>query len=117
MSTNAQRAISITFTGDVAFAINPTAAVNATSPGTEQLLSLASGDNILTVPTTGARATSLTIIKPAGNTVALKLKGVGGDTGITLHLTDPDSISLDPGQASVILNAAAICNGVRLVWA
>ncbi len=117
MSTNSQRTISIAFTGDVVLPNIGATAVNASSPGTEQLISLANGDNTIAIPTTGAQASSLTIIKPPGNTVALKLKGINGDTGILLHKTDPDSISLDPTLTTIVINAASICNGVRLVWA
>lgn len=115
MSTSAIRQTQITFAGDVTLT-NTQAANNPTSPASETLVSLANGDNTITVPATGAPATACVIVKPAGNSVAIKLKGIAGDTGILLHKTDHDVISLDPGQASFVLNAAAQINGVRLFW-
>jgi hypothetical protein len=46
--------------------------------------------------------------------VALLLKGVNGDTGVTLHLTDPDSISI--GGGTLVLNAASSLTGLILIW-
>jgi hypothetical protein len=116
MSINSVRTTQTVNTGDTAFS-HSTASSNAAAPGQEDILTLASGDNTITVPTGGAAPTAVTIVKPAGNTVLLKLKGAGGDTGVKLNLTAHDSVSLDSTQATFILNAAAQLVGVRLVWA
>lgn len=111
------RTISHTFTGDLTLAPSVSAAINNSSPAAVAApITLAAGDNTIAVPTGGAVPTAVTIVKPAGNTGTIKLKGVGGDTGVKLHLTDPDSISLDPTQATFVLNASAIVTGVVLVW-
>lgn len=116
MATSAQRKITLTYTGDVAGVEDISAAVNLTSPAQVQLVTLAIGDNVITAPTGGSTPTACTIRKPAGNAIALKIKGVGGDTGVRLHNTDPDTISIDASTASFIINAAAQVVGVRLYW-
>lgn len=55
-------------------------------------------------------------MKPSANATLIKLKGIGGDTAVALHKTDPDTISLDSTQTTFILNAAAQIVGVRLFW-
>lgn len=111
MAISATRNIAIGFSGDASGNELFTAGVNTASPGAMQPVALSSGNNTITPPT-GAAA--CTITKPAGNTVALTLKGVAGDTGIALHLTDPDSISL-AGATSFVINAASTVT-VRLTW-
>ncbi len=121
MAATAKRKITLTYYGDVGGAspglpqeIN--AADNGASPAQIQILTLASGDNTITVPGGGSTPKSCTIVKPSGNAVAIKIKGAGGDTGVRLHDTDPDTISLDGSVTSFILNAAAQIVGVRLFW-
>jgi len=117
MSTSAQRVTTVQFTGDVTFPLTPTpTANNPTSPASEILMSLSAGDNVIAIPTTGAPAAAVMILKPSGNNIVLKLKGIAGDTGVLLHKTDYDIISLDPTAVSFIINAASQVNGVRLVW-
>lgn len=117
MSATSTRVITLGFAGDRVGNPSAAAAANASSPAaTAAPITLAIGDNTITVPTGGTVPTAVTIIKPSANTATLKLKGAGGDTGITLHPTDPDSISLAPAQASIILNASAQVVGVVLVW-
>jgi hypothetical protein len=91
------------------------AAANAASPVLEQLVNLASGNTTFAVPASGT-TTRLTVIPPSGNTTLITLKGVNGDTGVALHKTDPTSIALDATFASLVLNAALLINGVRLIW-
>lgn len=121
MSATSRRKITVTYVGDVGGPspgavqeIN--AADNLASPAQVQLLTLALGDNTITVPGGGATPRACTIVKPSSNAVVLKLKGVGGDTGIQLHKTDPDTISIDDGVTSFVLHAAAEVVGVRLFW-
>lgn len=115
MSTTSTRTTSIVFTGDASGTQTLTAAANAASPGETEPLALAPGDNVIAIPTGGTTPTCVSILKPAGSTALLKLKGTGTDAGIALHKTDPDSISLDPSQASITINASIACN-VRLIW-
>jgi hypothetical protein len=116
MPTGSARTQTITFTGDTTATQTNAAAQNPNSPGQNELRTLAIGANTITVPTGGATPVAVTIVPPAGNTVALTLKGVAGDAGILLHPTDPSTIGLGAGVVSVVLNAAAAVIGVRFVW-
>lgn len=116
MTTSAQRATTLTYTGDVAGAEVIAAVTNLASPAQTQLLTLAIGDNVITVPGGGSIPVACTIVKPSGNVIAIKIKGIAGDTGVRLHGSDPDTISIDPSVASFILNVAAQIVGVRLFW-
>lgn len=121
MAATARRKITVTYFGDVGgaspgVAQELNAADNNASPAQVQIITLAIGDNIITAPGGGTSPKACTITKPSANAVAIKIKGVGGDTGVRLHNTDPDSISLDASQATFILNAAAEVIGVRIFW-
>ena len=121
MAATARRKITVTYFGDVG-GVSPghaqeiSAADNNASPAQIQILTLAAGDNTITAPGGGSTPVSCTIVKPSGNAVVIKLKGAGADTGVQLHKTDPDTISIDAGVGSFILNAAAQVAGVRLFW-
>ncbi len=117
MAVQSTRSNVITFTGDVTGTQTVNAATNAASPGSLEVQALSSGANTITVPSsTGVTVTGVTIIPPTGNTVAITLKGVTGDTGILLHETDPSTISLDNTVTSFCLNAASAVQGVRFIW-
>ncbi len=121
MAATGRRTITVTYFGDVGGA-DPGAAQeleatdNNASPAQIQIVTLAAGDNTITAPGGGTTPVSCTIVKPSDNTAVIKLKGAGGDTGVQLHKTDPDSVSLNAGVSSFILNAAAEVVGVRLFW-
>src|SRR5215831_11143666 len=115
MSTASARVTTITFTGDVTATQTNAAAQNPASPGQNEIKNLASGANTITVPS-GATVVSVTIVPPAGNTAALTLKGIAGDTGIGLHPTDPMTIALAPTVTTFVLNAAATVTGIRFIW-
>jgi hypothetical protein len=117
MSVSATRSTTITFSGDVTGTETISAATNAVSPGSVTVQTLSSGANTITVPaTTGVTVTAVTIVPPTGNTQAITLKGVSGDTGIVLHNTDPSTISLGSTVTTFVLNAAAQITGVRFFW-
>lgn len=116
MATASARTQTITFTGDVTATQTNAAAQNPASPGMVELKNLAAGANTIAIPTGGATPVAVTIVPPAGNTAALTLKGVAGDTGVGLHLTDPTTIALAAGQASFVINAAAGVTGIRFIW-
>lgn len=116
MPTQSVRTQTITFTGDTTATQTNAAASNPNSPAQNELRTLAIGANTITVPTGGASPVAVTIVPPAGNTVALTLKGVAGDAGVLLHPTDPSTVALGAGVVSVVLNAAAVVTGLRLVW-
>lgn len=116
MAIAAARSINCRFTGD--FVANNTylAASNSDSPGTTEIKTLALGDNTITPPSGGTTPKGCTIIPPSGNVTAITLKGVNGDTGVGLHLTDPTSIGLASPTATFVLNVGAEIEGVTLVW-
>lgn len=79
--------------------------------GKRETITLANGDNTLTVPT-GARAL---ILLPADDSRTIKLKGNAGDTGVTLFTTGgtrtdddvvPAVIPIGSTPSSVILNSS-----------
>jgi hypothetical protein len=119
MAVTSTRTMVITFTGDVQETQPVNAATNATSPGVTTIIaSLASGFNAITVLTAaGFVPTAVTIIPPAANVVTLTLKGITGDTGIALHLTDPTTIALAASVTTfgLTVGAAGIV-GLRLIW-
>jgi hypothetical protein len=117
MSITSSRNVQVQFSGDTTLEIIKSALDNAVSPGEIVIQTLASGANTITPPSvSGIVITALTIIPPAGNTNIITLKGLTGDTGIPLHLTDPTSIALSTGFSSLVLAAASTIVGVRLIW-
>jgi hypothetical protein len=116
MSTASTRETTITFTGDITATLTQEALANAASPAVVELKTLSSGANTITKPAGGATTVSVTIVPPAGNTTALTLKGVTGDAGIALHLTDPSTIALAAAVTDFCLTAAAGITGVRFIW-
>jgi len=119
MAAASTRNIVITFTGDIQYNQTFSAGSNATAPGDIDVVTLAVGNNTITVPNIAALAVGkgCTIVPPAGNVNTITLKGVGGDTGISLHKTDPTSITFDsPPPANFVLTAGAQIDGVRLIW-
>lgn len=117
MSVTSNRNIQISFSGDITSDVIQSALENDASPGKIDVVTLAIGNNTITAPViSGLVVTGLTIIPPAGNAILITLKGVAGDTGITLHVTDWTSLSLDTTFVSLVLSVATAVVGVRLVW-
>jgi len=105
--------VTLTLTGDMSSPPNFLWALNTSAPNSAPLLTLAIGDNSFAVPT---GAVGLLVELPASNTILVKAKGAGGDTGLSIHKTNVALIPLDSSMATVILNAAAQITGVRLIW-
>lgn len=117
MSITASRNIQLSFSGDQTYQLIQSALDNLNSLGEVDIVTLAIGNNTISVPVvSGLDATALTIIPPAGNVNTIILKGVAGDTGIPLHLTDPLVISLASNFVSLVLSVTAQVVGVRLIW-
>lgn len=117
MSITSSRNVQIEFSGDVSLQIIQSALDNERSAAEAIIVSLVLGANTISPPlVSGLLVTALTIIPPSGNTSLITLKGVTGDTGIPLHLTDPTTIALDTTFISLVLNAAAAITGIRLIW-
>ncbi len=114
MSVTSNRVVGIQFTGDVdAPNLAYSAAANISSPGEIDSVLLALGANTISVP---AGAVAVTIIPPAGNTATVILKGVVGDSGVYLHLTDPTSLGIyRAGSSTFVLTVSANIT-VRLIW-
>lgn len=117
MGITSSRNLQVQFSGDFTGNIIQSALDNSSSPGEVQIVRLASGNNTISLSAvTGIVPTALVIIPPAGNATLITLKGVNGDTGIPLHKTDPMTVSLDSTFTSLVLNAAAQIDGVKLIW-
>lgn len=82
------------------------------SPGQVQSIDLANGNNTITVP---SNSVAVMIIPPTANTETLTLKGVNGDTGIALHLTNPFIVSLS-SVSSFVISAGNAITGVRFIF-
>lgn len=114
MAVASTRIIGIGFTGDIdAPNLSFNAAENASSPGEIETAVLTTGANTITPPV-GAKA--VTIIPPAANTVTMQLKGITGDTGIRLHLTDPSSIALDIASTASFVITVSGALTLRMIW-
>lgn len=116
MSVTSNLTVNIVFTGDASGTEVITAAENTASPGSIQIVTLASGFNSISVPSGGTTPTGLTILPPSGNQTAITLKGITGDTGLRIHNTNPTLVSVDPSVTTIGLTAASIVTGVRLYW-
>ncbi len=116
MAVTAIRKTTITFSGDFIATEQYSAALNSASPGTRDIVTLASGANTITPPAGGSIPKAVTIIPPTGNIVTITLKGVTGDTGVLLHLTDPTTIALGSAVATFVLTTSNILTGLVLVW-
>lgn len=112
MAVTSNRSITTTMTSDITFSRSDSAAESTTAPGVIEKKDWSSGNNTVTVPS-GSKG--VTIKPPTGNTQALILKGVNGDTGVAIHKTDPTSLGLETG-ATIVVNAAGTVTGVVLVW-
>lgn len=116
MSVTATRSQTITYTGSVTGTETVSAASNAASPGSITLHTLASGANTITVPTGGSTPSAATILPPTGNVQTIILKGVTGDTGVGLHLTDPTTIALATSVTTFCLTAGGTITGLLIYW-
>lgn len=118
MPVTSNRLITIQFSEDFSNVITAAASPNVDAPGAISLYSLVPGPNTITLPTGGTVVKGATIIPPEGNILELILKGVAGDTGIPLNLTDPSSISfsVDNIPTSIVIDAEDDIDGLRIVW-
>lgn len=116
MAVSSTRTTTIIFTGDTVGTETVSAATNASSPGGIEIKTLSAGANTITIPTGGSTVTAVTIVPPSGNAQTLTLKGVTGDTGVPLHLTDPSTIALASGTTTFCLTAGGTITGLRLFY-
>ena len=116
MAVASTRAIQLRFSGSFSGNSTYNAASNADSPGEHEFVTLAIGANTITPPGRGSVPVAVTIIPPAGNTETITLKGITGDTGVVLHLTDPTSIGLNSPTNTVVLTVTVEIIVVQLIW-
>ena len=116
MAVTATRTTTITYSVDTIGTQILSAASNASSPGSVEIKTLASGFNTITLPTGGSTVVSCTIVPPAGNTTSLTLKSITGDTGIRLHNTDPSTVTFHSTETAFGLTTGAQITGVRFYW-
>lgn len=115
MAVASARTQTITYTGDVTGSESVSAASNVASPGSITIHTLVLGANTITVPV-GATCTAATIVPPSANVQTLTLKGVTGDTGIPLHLTDPTTLALAASATTFCLTAGGVITALRIYW-
>lgn len=85
--------------------IAPTSLVNSDAPYGVTQITLASGDNTITIPT---KATGCIIAFDPTSTTVKTLKGVGGDTGVVLAKAKWNVITFDSTPpANFIINSGA----------
>lgn len=85
--------------------INPSDLQNNTPPSVEIQFTLASGDNVISIPTL---AIGCVIIPDPTSTTVKKLKGNAGDTGVILSKNFWNVITFDsPPVASFLINSSA----------
>ena len=87
---------------------------NPNSPQCHDVIDLSIGDNVVFLT---SDAGLLTILPPVGGTGVITLKGVSGDTGISVLATGaPILLPLpNPPPASIIINSASTRVGVRIL--
>jgi len=86
--------------------VGPFTVSNTASGGSITDQTLTAGTNTVSVPV-GGTYKGVIILPPSGNTNALTLRGVGGDTGVGLHLTDPTVLGISTSVTSFVINAGA----------
>lgn len=108
----------LTFRGTVSgYASGGSRAYSATVPvldGVDAALTIPafSGFQAIAVP---AGANGCVISPPASNAIALTLKGITGDTGIPLHLTNPQILNFASGVTTFGITSASMLAGPVLV--
>ena len=76
-----------------------------------QFVNLSNGVNTITVP---ANAAAAFLIPPASNAVAWTVKGVSGDTGLTMNLLGWAFIPTT--ASSFVITTGGAINGFTIVW-
>lgn len=81
--------------------------------GYRQLIDLTTGANTITIPT---GASAVIIIPPTTNTQALTLKGVSGDTGISIHKTSPTYVPFGTTPANFVVTSGGTVTGCAFIF-
>ena len=94
------------------YTVSPPATATDQTSGQTTTVILASGDNTITIPSTNCTAAIISFTP--GSATTKKLKGAGGDTGVTLHADGVNLISFPGGgatAASFIINSSVLDTG------
>ncbi len=88
------------------------------SPAVQELKSLSTGNNAITVPDVEDFVThGLAIVPPELNTTELTLKGINGDTGIALSANRVSVFQFGAAPpVNIVLSVSDDIDGVRLIW-
>lgn len=118
MSITAEVLNSIKFTGDQESELIYDTGELTDSPCYQQIVTLASGNNSISVPDVDDFTVhGLAIVPPSLNEVEPVLKGVNGDTGLTLSATEVSIVQFGATPpASIVLNVSEEVAGFRLIW-
>ena len=118
MSTTASIKNYVNFTGDLDQEVILDSGSLTDSVAIQNLISLDSGNNEITVPDVEDYTVhGVVIVPPALNEVEPVIKGVAGDTGITLSATQASvwQFGATP-PASIVISVAEAVAGFRLIW-
>jgi len=118
VSISADVLSSIKFTGDQESELVYDTGELTDSPCYQQIVTLASGNNTISVPDVeDFTVHGLAIVPPTANEVEPVLKGVNGDTGVSLSSTQVSVVQLGATPpASIVLNVSEEVAGFRLIW-
>lgn len=108
----------ITFTGDEESEIVINSGALADSPCMNELKTLTTGNNTITLPlVTDFTVHGVVILPPTGNTIQPTVKGVNGDTGFAISESKASVIQFGTTlPLTFVLNVSAGIAGIRLVW-
>lgn len=108
----------IKFTGDIEAEFILSSGEQGSSPAIRNVISLDSGNNVISVPDVDDFVVhGLAIVPPNGNTEEITLKGTNTDTGIALSATKATVIQLGAAPpASIVLVAGTNVSGFQLFW-
>lgn len=117
MAITSTRSIVTSLSGDVNAGLSFPAASNPNSPGVLLSYNLVAGNNTINLPTGAGVIFGATIIPPSGNVQTITLKGVNGDTGISIGLIDPTSLGFGlVTPVSIVLSAGGVITNLRILW-
>ena len=112
MAITSNLGITVDIAGDVTFLQRFDCAAHVGSPGEISLVALSTSP--VTLSNASNSALGILILPPAGNTVAITLKGVTGDTGFALSKTNPTFLSIPATTPFVLVAASPVV--IRVIW-
>lgn len=118
MSISAAITNHIQFSGDQTSELAFGSGALSDSPCIQQLITLAIGDNTITLPDIeDFTVHGVVIVPPLLNATELVLKGIAADTGIPLSASRVSIVQLgDILPVSIVIEVDAEIVGLRLIW-